>query len=70
MPTLQQQALAIFKLKDVYGRTLAYPLNDAAVYVCRLTGNKTLRAMDLPNIVGLGFLPVTEHGERIIPEMI
>ena len=62
--------LAVYQLKDVYGRSLAYPVNDQAETIQGLTGFKTLRGDDIAKIEKLGFDVVTIHGERIKPNMI
>ena len=62
--------LAVYELKDVYGRSLAYPVNDQAETIQGLTGFKTLRRNDIEKIEQLGFNVVTIHGERIQPNMI
>ena len=62
--------VAVYQLKDVYGRSLAYPVNDRAETLQGLTGFKTLRRQDIANIEKLGFNVVTIHGERITPAMI
>tara|TARA_R100000005_G_scaffold66270_1_gene34746 strand:+ start:326 stop:565 length:240 start_codon:yes stop_codon:yes gene_type:complete len=62
--------LAVYQLKDVYGRSLAYPVNDRAETLQGLTGFKTLRRQDIAKIEELGFSVVTIHGERIQPSMI
>tara|TARA_R100000084_G_C4651949_1_gene150293 strand:- start:86 stop:421 length:336 start_codon:yes stop_codon:yes gene_type:complete len=62
--------LAVYQLKDVYGRSLAYPINDQAETIQGLTGFKTLRRQDIAKIEELGFNVVTIHGERIKPSMI
>ena len=62
--------LAVYQLKDVYGRSLAYPINDQAETIQGLTGFKTLRRQDIAKIEELGFNVVPIHGERIKPSMI
>ena len=62
--------LAVYQLKDVYGRALAYPVNDQAETIQGLTGFKTLRRNDIAKIKHLGFKVVTVHGETIQPNMI
>ena len=62
--------LAVYQLEDVYGRSLAYPVNDQAETIQGLTGFKTLRRNDIARIEQLGFNVVTIHGERIKPNMI
>ena len=62
--------LAVYQLKDVYGRSLAYPVNARAETLQGLTGFKTLRRNDIAMIEQLGFNVVTIHGERIKPNMI
>ena len=62
--------LAVYQLKDVYGRPLAYPVNDQAETIQGLTGFKTLRGDDIAKIEKLGLQVVTIHGERIKPNMI
>ena len=62
--------LAVYEIKDVYGRPLAYPINDRAETLQGLTGFKTLRRNDIACIEKLGFQVVTIHGERIKPNMI
>lgn len=62
--------LAVYQIKDVYGRPLAYPVNDRAETIQGLTGFKTLRSNDIAKIEELGFNVVTIHGERIKPSMI
>ena len=62
--------LAVYEIKEVYGRPLAYPINDRAETIQDLTGFKTLRRGDIETIEKLGFQIVTIHGERIKPNMI
>ena len=62
--------LAVYQIKEVYGRPLAYPINDRAETIQGLTGFKTLRRNDIEAIEELGFNVVTIHGERIKPNMI
>jgi len=62
--------LAVYEIKEVYGRPLAYPINDQAETLQGLTGFKTLRRDHIENIERLGFNVVTVHGERIQPSMI
>jgi hypothetical protein len=62
--------LAVYQIKEVYGRPLAYPVNDQAETIQGLTGFKTLRRNDIAKIESLGFQVVTIHGEHINPNMI
>ncbi len=62
--------LAVYQIKEVYGRPLAYPVNDQAETIQGLTGFKTLRRNDIAKIKQLGFRVVTVHGENIQPNMI
>lgn len=62
--------LAVYQIKEVYGRPLAYPVNDQAETIQGLTGFKTLRRNDIAKIKQLGFRVVTVHGETIKPNMI
>ena len=62
--------LAVYEIKEKYGRPLAYPINDQAETIQALTGFKTLRRQDIAHIESLGFTVVTIHGETIQPSMI
>ena len=62
--------IAVYEIREVYGRPLAYPVNDQAETIQGLTGFKTLRRNDIASIEKLGFNVVTIHGERIKPNMI
>ena len=62
--------LAVYEIKEKYGRPLAYPVNDQAETIQGLTGFKTLRRQDIARIQQLGFTVVTIHGESIQPSMI
>jgi hypothetical protein len=62
--------LAVYEIKEKYGRPLAYPVNDQAETIQNLTGFKTLRRKDIEQIKALGFTVVTIHGETIQPSMI
>ena len=62
--------LAVYEIKEKYGRPLAYPVNDQAETIQGLTGFKTLRRQDIARIESLGFTVVTIHGESIQPSMI
>ena len=62
--------LAVYEVKQVYGRPLAYPVNDQAETFQGLTCSKTLRPQDISTIERLGFNVVTVHGERLKPSMI
>ena len=42
-------------VRQVYGADKIYPANDAGRFFCTLTGNKTLRPMDIGVIRNLGF---------------
>jgi hypothetical protein len=62
--------LAVYEIKQVCGRPLAYPVNDQAETFQGLTCSKTLRKYDIARIESLGFSVVTIHGERLKPNMI
>lgn len=62
--------LAVYEVKQVYGRPLAYPVNDQASRIQMLTCSKTLRPQDISTIERLGFSVVTIHGEHLKPSMI
>ena len=62
--------VAVYEVKQVYGRPLAYPVNDRAETFQGLTCSKTLRPHDIAKIESLGFSVVTIHGERLKPNMI
>tara|TARA_Y100000994_G_scaffold218824_1_gene197035 strand:+ start:196 stop:438 length:243 start_codon:yes stop_codon:yes gene_type:complete len=68
--TTNGSKLAVYEIRDVYGRPLAYPINDRADQLQNLTGKKTLRRSDISKIVDLGFQVVTVHGEPLNPSMI
>ena len=51
------------ELRSAYGRTRAYPANDAASHVTALTGSVTLRRADLATLIALGFSIVVASGE-------
>ena len=42
--------LAVYEIKEKYGRPLAYPVNDQAETIQGLTGFKTLRRQDIAKI--------------------
>ncbi len=62
--------LAVYEIKQVYGRPLAYPVNDQAETFQGLTCSKTLRPHDIAKIESLGFSVVTIHGERLKASMV
>ena len=62
--------LAVYEIRQIYGRPLAYPVNDRAETIQGLTGSKTLRPHDIAKIESLGFNVVTIHGERLKPATI
>ena len=62
--------LAVYEIRLIYGRPLAYPVNDQAERFQMLTCSKTLRPQDISTIERLGFNVVTVHGERLKPSMI
>lgn len=68
--TTNGSRVAVYEIKDVYGRPRAYPINDRADQLQNLTGFKTLRRCDIQKIVDLGFEVVTIHGEQLHSSMI
>jgi len=56
---------ATFEIRHSFGLTRAYPINDAAVALCSLTGSRTLLPQAISTIESLGFHCVTETGRVI-----
>ena len=46
---------AIFKIKNVYGNDLVYPVNTEAMLFAKLINKKTLNGFELKTISSLGF---------------
>ena len=61
--------LAVYEIRQIYGRPLAYPVNDRAETIQGLTGSKRC-GHDIAKIESLGFNVVTIHGERLKPATI
>lgn len=56
MPTQTARLFkATYRLRESYGRMLAYPVTKEAQLLCQLTGTKTLRYQDIEIINELGF---------------
>ena len=56
------------ELKDVYGRTLAYPANDQATRLATLIGAKTFSVSVLRDALAMGFkLMLTARGVDLKP---
>ena len=58
---------ATFEIRNSFGQTRAYPVNEAAAALCSLTGSKTLLPQSISTIEALGFQCMTTAGEQIIP---
>ena len=58
---------ATFKLRDTFGQTRAYPINEAATNLCALIGTKTLVPSAIATIEALGFQCVDCCGHPITP---
>jgi hypothetical protein len=67
MPTTIAPPLfkATYRLRESYGRVLAYPVSREATLLCQLTGTKTLRYQDLDTIRELGFDCIDTDGKVI-----
>lgn len=57
---------ATFKLERHYGQTRAYPVNQEAILLVRLTGAKTLLPSAIGTIAGLGFDCVDQATNQVI----
>jgi hypothetical protein len=56
---------ATYRLRESYGRMLAYPVTKEATLLCQLTGTKTLRYQDIDTIRELGFECLDVEGNII-----
>lgn len=56
-----------FNLERHYGLTRAYPIDQEAILLTRLSKTKTLLPGDLGTIAGLGFVCVDQQGREIKP---
>jgi len=56
-----------FNLERHYGTTRAYPIDQEAILLTRLSKTKTLLPGDIGTIAGLGFLCVDQTGKEIKP---
>lgn len=61
---------ATYRLRESYGRMLAYPVSKEATLLCQLTGTKTLRYQDIEIINELGFECLSVEGKIIEPSML
>jgi hypothetical protein len=59
-----------FKLESSYGRTRAYPIDQTAILLVRLTRAKTLLPGDIGTFAGLGYRCVDRDGFEITPGML
>jgi hypothetical protein len=61
---------ATYRLRESYGRMLAYPVTREATLLCQLTGTKTLRYQDISIINELGFECMDTDGGVIDPSVL
>ena len=59
-----------FKLESSYGRTRAYPIDQTAILLVRLTRAKTLLPSDIGTFAGLGYRCVDQEGNEITPSLL
>jgi hypothetical protein len=59
-----------FKLESSYGRVRAYPVDQTAILLVRLTRAKTLLPQDLDTFAALGYRCVDQKGNEIIPSLL
>ena len=57
-----------FKIESHYGLSRAYPLDQEAILVCRLSKTKTLLPGDIGTVAALGFEAVNQYGVKIDPK--
>jgi hypothetical protein len=56
-----------FKVESSYGMLRAYPLDQEAILICRLSKTKTLLPGDIGTCAALGYEPVNQYGIKIDP---
>jgi len=61
---------ATYRLRESYGRMLAYPVTREAILLCQLTGTKTLCYLDIEIINELGFECMDTDGGVIDPSVL
>ena len=59
-----------FKLESSYGRTRAYPVDQTAILLVRLTRAKTLLPGDIGTFAALGYRCVDQDNNEITPGML
>ncbi len=59
-----------FKLESSYGRVRAYPVDQTAILLVRLTRAKTLLPADLGTFAALGYRCVDQEGNEIVPSLL
>ncbi len=59
-----------FKLESSYGRVRAYPVDQTAILLVRLTRAKTLLPADLGTFAALGYRCIDQDGNEIVPSLL
>ena len=59
-----------FKLESSYGRTRAYPIDQTAILLVRLTRAKTLLPGDIGTFAGLGYRCIDQDDKEIVPSVL
>jgi hypothetical protein len=59
-----------FKVETTWGRTRAYPIDQTAILLVRLTRAKTLLPQDLGTFAALGYRCVDQEGREIVPSLL
>ena len=59
-----------FKVETTWGRTRAYPVDQTAILLVRLTKAKTLLPADLGTFAALGYRCVDQDGKEIVPSLL
>jgi hypothetical protein len=59
-----------FKLESSYGRVRAYPVDQTAILLVRLTRAKTLLPADLGTFAALGYRCIDKDGNEIVPSLL
>jgi hypothetical protein len=57
--------IAIVEIREVYGNKTIYPVNDTALYLARIAGNKTLTTATITHAKNLGFTFEVQHTATI-----
>jgi hypothetical protein len=59
-----------FKIERAWGNNRAYPVDQTAILLVRLTRAKTLLPQDLGTFAALGYRCVDQEGNEITPGML